>query len=399
MTTSLPVKKAVAFHWNGYSLSFDVAQELFSSHQIDRGSRMLLDSLIDQPFAPSGSAADFGCGYGVLGVAWQAAHPEWKVHYVDRDALAVAFTRHNVHKQRPELAARAVFNCDVTLPVEQPGYDVVLWNVPGKAGRQVIGGLLQSVLNGLRPGGVLAVVVVNPLADLFQVGPDRADVTVAYLERGKEHTIVHLRREDGPISMRDPFASGVFDREEATFEVGEFQWRLTPVVGLPEYDSLNHATELAIRAMIATRDDLEVNRWMIFDPGVGHLPVVAARVWPNAVGYVYGRDGLAIQAADRALQRAPTVDAAPVWGLQAAAVLEPVDALVIALPAQTQPDELGDLLGIVRPVLQIGGIGVFHGRSTEVARLERLMRKRPEWRPRKPAKLRGSAAVVASLSE
>src|SRR5680860_833723 len=88
-------KKDVMLTWNTRQTNYAVAQELFSSHEVDAGSKLLLRSLDVTPFPERGHAIDFGCGYGVLGLAWRDALPGWTVDLVDRDALAVAFSRWN----------------------------------------------------------------------------------------------------------------------------------------------------------------------------------------------------------------------------------------------------------------------------------------------------------------
>lgn len=395
MSPTLPIKKSVSFQWQGLRLDLDVAQDVFSSHQVDKGSRMLLDSLDPSTFAESGRAADFGSGYGVLGLAWQVRFPKWKMHYIDRDALAVAFSGHNVMQLSDDLAERAAFTCDISLPLDDPaGYDLVLWNVPGKAGRDVIAGLTETVIDGIAPGGLLAVVVVHPLADIFTEKLDRADVATTHTERGKEHTVVHFRRKRGEVVGHRPFDDGLFDRPKASFSVGALEWNLTPVVGLPEYDSLNHATELAANAMITYNKEHQVQRWLVFDPGVGHLAVAAARLWPDAAGEVYGRDALALRATRRALADHRNVQSEPAWGIEQVTSAR-ADLGVVALREQSSQEDLSMVHLAVHNQLNTGGAAIFHGRSTEVARLERSLRRSGSWRVGKPEKSRGSAAIIA----
>jgi hypothetical protein len=389
----LPIKKAVELRWQRLRLELDVAQDLFSSFQVDRGSRMLLDSLDPAAFPERGCAVDFGCGYGVLGIAWQARMPGWSMRYVDRDALAVAFSRHNAERLVPRAVPAATFECTIAIPFEPGGYNLVLWNVPGKAGRAVIAGLLDAVIDGLAVGGLLAAVVVHPLADLFTEAFQRDDAEVVRAERGKEHAVVHLRRTVGNVVGRDPFAEGVFDRAPRSFAVGDMEWTLTPVIGLPEYDSLDHATELAARALKQIQD-VAIRHWMVVEPGVGHLPMVASRLWPAAGGLVVGRDALAVRATLRALGEDSPVEARTVWGIPALSVVEPADLLCLALPEQGRQDDLSHALDALGPFVADDGTLVAHGRSTEVARLERIARRAGVWRVGKVDKLRGSACLA-----
>jgi len=394
----LPIKKSVSLAWQGMALTFDVAQDLFSSYQVDRGSRLLLESLEGPQAPPVGEAADFGCGYGVLGIAWQAAHPGWAMTYVDRDALAVAFSRHNLARIVSSAESKAAFVRDIALPYKEDGYDLVLWNVPGKAGRPVIVGLLDAVLDQLAVGGVVAAVVVHPLAELFTDGMTRDDMVVTNVTRGADHTVVHIRRERGQPVARDPFEEGVFDRPATDFEVEGLAWRLTPVIGLPEYDSLDHSTALAARAMLSIRDDTAVARWMVVEPGAGHLALAASQLWPAATGRVYGRDALAIRTTVRAIDGAVPLRAGSIWALEERIDRDTVDLLVARLPEQAQQEELGGMLASFSEVLAPSGTAVLHGRSTEVARIDRLIRKQPGWTSRRPAKLRGFACMVARYS-
>lgn len=393
MSASLPVKKTVSFQWQDQRLSFDVAQALFSSHQVDRGSRLLLDSLDPGAFAVEGTAVDFGCGYGVLGIAWQAALPGWSMDYVDRDALAVAFTRHNAERLSDAARGRARFLCDISLMPPMGGYDLVLWNVPGKAGRPVIADLRSVALDALAPGGTLAAVIVHPLAALFTDDLNRDDVEPVHVERGKEHTVVHLRRTGGDVDRRDPFAEGTFDRPTEVFEAAGLEWMLTPVIGLPEYDSLDRATELAIRAMAEL--DRDVDRWLVVEPGVGHLAIAPFLRWPAARGVLAGRDALALRSSHRAVGEVLSIATEPAWGLPAVEIETPVDLAVVALPEQAQADELGALLDDLDRLVHPAGSAILHGRSTEIARIGAAARKRGVWRLGPVAKLRGSAAVTA----
>lgn len=387
----LPIKKTVTLAWAGRRLELDVAQDLFSSHQVDKGSRMLLDSLDPAAFPDSGRAADFGCGYGALGIAWQAAKPGWTTRYVDRDALAVAFSAHNA-RQLGDIDAD--FETGVSLSVPDGGYDLVLWNVPGKAGRPVIAGLLDATLDAIAPGGLLAVVVVHPLADLFAERGPRDDTAIERVEPGTEHTVIHLRRESGEVIARDPFAEGLFDRPEMCFGAAGLGWSLRPVIGLPEYDELGHVTRLAAELMRDVMADEPLERWLVVDPGAGHLAVAASRLWPDSRGIVAGRDALALRATRRAVGDT-ALDVQPAWGVEALAVDGPVDLAVMALPTQASGDEIGRGIDALERSDAVSVQAIVHGRSTEVARAERVLRRRPRWRMGRPAKQRGFAAVAA----
>ena len=57
-------KKEVELEFEGNSLRFRVAQDLFSSFDVDVGTRQLLRSLAQVDRADFGKVLDLGCGYG-----------------------------------------------------------------------------------------------------------------------------------------------------------------------------------------------------------------------------------------------------------------------------------------------------------------------------------------------
>src|SRR5680860_285001 len=131
-------KKDVTLTWNTRRTTYAVAQELFSSHDVDSGSKLLLRSLDVTILAEQGFAFDFGCGYGVLGLALREALPGWTVELVDRDALAVAFSRWNAERlgfDDGSVTCTVGFGLDMA---PESGCDLILWNVPGKAGEPVL---------------------------------------------------------------------------------------------------------------------------------------------------------------------------------------------------------------------------------------------------------------------
>src|SRR5215217_6577982 len=85
-------KKRLDYYCRGQSFAFDVAHTLFSSHQIDEGTDLFLRTL--DVGAPR-TILDMGCGCGVIGIVLARLCPDAQVYSLDRDLLAVRYTRHN----------------------------------------------------------------------------------------------------------------------------------------------------------------------------------------------------------------------------------------------------------------------------------------------------------------
>ena len=123
-------------------LKFRVSQALFSSHQIDTGTQRLLKTVLDFPFDEGGKILDLGCGYGPIGLTLAKRNPGSFVHMVDRDILAVDYARQNgiLNGLDNCIAYGSLGYDDVT----EHDFDLIISNIPGKAGETVITALLED---------------------------------------------------------------------------------------------------------------------------------------------------------------------------------------------------------------------------------------------------------------
>jgi len=351
------------------------SQELFSSHTIDTGTLRLVKSLAD---LPAGRALDLGCGYGPIAIALRARHPDAEVVAVDRDRLALHYTAANV-----ERAGLAPVETQASLGLDDVGgdFDLVASNIPGKGAPGFHADLLATMLARLRPAGVAAVVVVNPLVPVVEA----LDAPIVLREAGAEHTVLHLQRGDAGWSDPGPaFERGVYDRAEVSFRVGSRTVRCTTVHGLAEFDVLGYHTELAFQVL--ERLVRPGARVVVVNPGQGH---VAARIAGSGGGpasiVVVDRDLLALRTTARNLAGLG-VGAQAVHGWDPPA--DPVDLAVLNLrpkePVAVHHRQRDALLA----ALEAGGALVVAGTAVAVDRVVKGHRVRAEKRRR------GHAAVV-----
>jgi len=389
-------KKDVTLTWNTRQTRFAVAQELFSSHDVDAGSRLLLRSLDITALPARGHACDFGCGYGVLGLALRDALPGWTIQLVDRDALAVAFSRWNTGRlgfDDGSVTSRVGLGLD-----EAPasGCDLIVWNVPGKAGVSALRALTADVVNALADGGLVALVVVNPLAPVIREVLETSDgISVIHDEDHAEHTIIHARREGSGTLPPDPFARGVFDREPGEFGVDDFDYDLTPVVGLPEYDTFSFATQVVFDALRTV--EISVVSVLIMRPGQGHLPLVVANQFGPHRLVMIDRDQLALRASVRAV-----VDSG-IWVPEIAIVASPdlIDVLPgtgFALVILLLEDQVRNEVHIARlddlaSLIGTGGNVIVGGTSSVVSRFLSFSVKTNDWKVRDRIKRSGASAA------
>jgi 16S rRNA (guanine1207-N2)-methyltransferase len=294
-------KKTLTFRVAKRELRFRVSQDLFSSFDIDKGTKLLLRSLVEADHPPFTRILDLGCGYGPLGLTLKNLYPGAAVCLTDRDALAVAFARQNaVLNGFDDVGAAPGLGYD---DLDEGDFDLVAANIPGKAGEAVIASLLTDAAAFLAPGGLAAVVVVNPLAE-FVAGMLKAitGVEMALERPGAAHTVFHYRFKKPPARAAyvPALARGVYDRGEVDLEPAGLTCRVKTAWGLPEFDSLSYDTALLLNAL-ARQEGTSPGSAVIFNPGQGHAAVFAWKLLAPARLALVDRDLLALRVTRRNL--------------------------------------------------------------------------------------------------
>ena len=341
------INKTVAFRYKGKELEFDLSHALFSSFDVDAGTRLLLKEVAQYPvFDAASLVLDAGCGTGVIGISLAAALPRARFILQDRDTLACEFSFHNCkkngisaslfsldgtlsdstlgHKVEYEAESRTGRETDMPytpealaapdlpdvpdvpdvpqvliypglLAGQNPcveaygGYDVVMSNVPAKAGASVLTDFFESCqAQLLRPSGRLAFVIVNTLVDVADAWRAQSPMRLIRKTKGPSHTVFILEKpasgagpSDRPVQRDYPTSNSspnfsrpltsplTFDltpyfRSQSTFMLGKR--RAVPIEatgfwGLPEFDTPSYATQLAVE----TLENLDVVRDRLLD--------------------------------------------------------------------------------------------------------------------------------------
>lgn len=398
-------KKDVVLEWRGQRLSFAVAQSLFSSHAVDTGSRLLLRFLDIDSLPRQGVAIDYGCGYGILGLALKQGRPAWTIELIDRDALAVAFAEWNAERLGWDEASGVKGRVGLGVESAPPeGVDALLWNVPGKAGSGVLEHLTRGAIDVIALGGLLALVVVNPLAaTLRAVIAADPSVSVEGDTAFADHTVILARRmrlaNTTSRLPEPPFSRGVFDRETRQFQWNGLDYAMTPVVGLPEYDSRDHATDCALDIVGGLEGPID--RLVVQGVGQGHLAVVLhATLEPGAIALI-DRDALALEASVRSLVTAGMAPGRIAGHARAdpgslSLLEESVSSmLVVMMLEDQQPEEvmavqMRDSSRMASRPFDL----VVAGRSTSVTRFLTAAKRKDGWRMTTRRKRHGSSAAL-----
>ena len=295
-------KKTLTFKHDDKTLQFRVSQELFSSYEVDAGSRFLLRTLGQLPLADMRRVLDVGCGYGPLGLTLAKLDKRRTVQLVDRDALAVDFTQQNAALNNlHNVSTGGSLGYDA---VPEQKFDLIVSNIPGKAGDEVIAHLMQGVRPFLSPAGHVAIVVVTPLVPLVeQTLAEMPDCTVTLQESTANHAVFHYHFTKTTDEPPQPaFASGLFWRDNVEVDYKKLKFGVQTAVGLPEFDTLGFTTRLIFN-LLNELPDSPIEHLLVVNPGQGHTAVAAWRsLTPHKITLV-DRDLLALQTTSHNLQQ------------------------------------------------------------------------------------------------
>ncbi len=145
--------RTIHFPDGGRAYEFRTAAGVFSRRAVDRGTRLLLDTVTPKNDT---DILDLGCGYGAVGIVMAARAPHARVVLVDINPRAAALAQENIRLNG--VANAEVRVGDGCAPVGERRFDLILLNPPIRAGREVVLRLLGDARARLRPGGRLYLV-------------------------------------------------------------------------------------------------------------------------------------------------------------------------------------------------------------------------------------------------
>jgi SAM-dependent methyltransferase len=365
--------KTVPFRFLGRDMAFRLSHALFSSYDIDDGTRLLLKSIAKHVDLDGVlNALDVGCGVGVIGACIRARAPRAAVLLQDRDALAVEFAREN---------CRANDVGDVTVEtglafwhLGGKAFDFVTSNLPAKAGTPVLQSFLRHAAGCLSLNGIAAVVIVDPLAGLALDTLTTLGCGIAYKEAARNYTVLHFQagnaRQESDDQRQD---MAPYIRARSAFSHEGTAYKLETAFSLPDFDSVSHSLELCLDALV----DVDVaGNVLVWNPGQGHLPsFLLSRYGPAITGIsLASRDALELAITEKnilAMGRRPQ-DSLPVPSEKDLALTYPKNAFdficMTPHPIPRVPWQ-ADAIASAHALLRSGGRVLLAGASTEMHRL------------------------------
>lgn len=175
----------------GCEFTFHTTWGIFSPRSIDEGSRLLLDHL---DINPTDDCLDVGCGYGVLGMTMARLAPQGRSVMVDKDFVAVDYTRANCERNGLKNTEVFLSNGFNQIPKDYT-FDLIVSNLPAKVGNEQHYLYLFDAYERLNPGGRFVVVTINGLRDFISRTFKEVFGNYDKLKQGKTYTVAQAVKE------------------------------------------------------------------------------------------------------------------------------------------------------------------------------------------------------------
>jgi 16S rRNA (guanine1207-N2)-methyltransferase len=172
--------KPVRVRLGAYEVTLWVGRGVFAKSGLDRGSELLIKSLV---IAPGERVLDLGCGYGPIAVAAALDTGAGLVLGTDVNPLAVTLAARSAESLQLAPTAFALthgYEC-----LREGSFDVIATNPPIRAGWRVVFPMIDGAPAMLRPGGrLLAVARTRQGADTLMRRIGAAFGNVEIVRRG-----------------------------------------------------------------------------------------------------------------------------------------------------------------------------------------------------------------------
>jgi len=130
---------------------------------------------------------DLGCGYGPIGLTLARLAPRGTSYLVDKDFVAVDFSRRNAIANGIENVEILLSNGFDQVPDRQ--FDLVVSNLPAKTGKEQYYLYFVDALRRLKPGGRCYVVTITGLRRFIERAFKEVFGNYAKVKQGKTYTV------------------------------------------------------------------------------------------------------------------------------------------------------------------------------------------------------------------
>jgi len=178
----------------GMPMQFATTWGLFSPRTIDDGSQLLLDHI---QVNTDDNCLDIGCGYGPLGLTIAKLAPQGKTLLIDKDFVAIDYTKKNISLNR-------LNNCEAFLSngfnqisehSDTQQFNLIVSNIPAKVGNELLSLFLFDANKHLEKGGRFYVVTISGIRKYIERSFKEVFGNYKKIKQGKTYTIAMAQKE------------------------------------------------------------------------------------------------------------------------------------------------------------------------------------------------------------
>ena len=147
--------RTINYSFNGVDFSLESDNGIFSKNELDKGSELLIKTLL--PLNLGESVLDLGCGIGVIGLTLAYFHPGLNVCCTDVNTRASSLCDANAKSLKLSQKV-TVLQSDIYTKVEGR-FDSIVSNPPIRAGKKVTYEIYRGALEHLNDSGSLYIVI------------------------------------------------------------------------------------------------------------------------------------------------------------------------------------------------------------------------------------------------
>lgn len=146
--------RTVNYSFKGVDFSLTSDLGVFSKNELDRGSEILIKTLL--PLNLGSKLLDLGCGIGPIGLTLAYFTPRLNVTCSDVNTRALSLCERNA--QQLKLSQVTILQSDIYEKIEGK-FDSIVSNPPIRAGKKVTYEIYKGALSHLVDGGSLYIVI------------------------------------------------------------------------------------------------------------------------------------------------------------------------------------------------------------------------------------------------
>ncbi len=392
-------KKIIHFKHEGIDFEFMVSQSLFSSYDIDNGTARLLRCLKTEEIERHQKVLDLGCGYGPLGIVLKSINKSLEAQMVDRDALAVVFTKLNSELNRVgDIKVYGSLGYD---SVVDNDFDLIVSNIPAKVGTKMLSRMLLVGSSHLIANGQMAIVVIDAIYSQVEEVLADSSVNILFHKKWPGHHVLKYEFDKSKVQDRfkeSVWGDGAYDRGAVEVSLpGSLKFSIQTTYNLPEFDTLSFDTQLLLSNLDILKN-FEIKKALFFNSNHGYLPVAVSKLKNVPEMVLVDRDLQALEVSKINLIKNGYSDANVLLLHQVGVgggAGEVFDSVVGVIAEKEDKKVLSDLVDQLVLLISGKGVALIVSNSRTIASLEKIIHKFKKLRVLR--KIRSKGRMLVSI--